>query len=70
MRGLCDGKVRSTPMPKLTLRTVKVERTPAAMALDHHTLEHLRALLVAFDSRGSARGWCHRNGTSAGPGGS
>src|SRR3954454_1930299 len=26
--GVCTGKVRSTPTPKLTLRTVKVSRTP------------------------------------------
>src|ERR687893_568327 len=26
--GECTGKVRSTPTPKLTLRTVKVSRTP------------------------------------------
>jgi hypothetical protein len=25
---VCTGKVRSTPTPKLTLRTVKVSRTP------------------------------------------
>src|SRR6187401_498007 len=28
MIGECIGKVRSTPTPKLTLRTVKVSRTP------------------------------------------
>src|ERR1700712_316568 len=28
MIGVCTGKVRSTPTPKLTLRTVKVSRTP------------------------------------------
>src|SRR6478672_3531321 len=28
MLGLCTGKVRSTPTPKETLRTVKVSRTP------------------------------------------
>src|SRR5271165_3656122 len=29
MVGECTGKVRSTPTPKLTLRTVKVSRTPS-----------------------------------------
>ena len=28
MIGECTGNVRSTPTPKLTLRTVKVSRTP------------------------------------------
>src|SRR5690242_17628032 len=28
MTGVCTGKVRSTPTPKLTLRTVKVSRIP------------------------------------------
>ncbi len=41
--------MRSTPTVKLTLRTVKVLRDPGAVALQHDTLEHLDALLLALD---------------------
>ena len=47
--GECTGKVRSTPTPKLTLRTVKVSRTAAALAADDDALEHLDPLAVALD---------------------
>ena len=49
MIGECTGKVRSTPTPKLTLRTVNVSRAPLALAPDHDALEHLDPLAVAFD---------------------
>ena len=47
--GECTGKVRSTPTPKLTLRTVKVSRTPGALAADDRALEDLDPLPGALD---------------------
>ena len=49
MIGECTGNVRSTPTPKLTLRTVKVSRSAAALAADHRALEDLDPLAVALD---------------------
>ena len=48
MIGECTGKVRSTPTPKLTLRTVKVSGA-AALAADDGALEDLDPLAVALD---------------------
>ena len=44
----CSGKIRSTPTPKLTLRTVTVSRTPPCLRAMHDALESLKAFLVAF----------------------
>ena len=41
--------MRSTPTPKDCLRTVKVSRDAAALALDHDALEHLGAAAGALD---------------------
>ena len=49
MIGECTGNVRSTPTPKLTLRTVNVSRHAAALAADDDALEHLDPLAGAFD---------------------
>ena len=49
MIGECTGKVRSTPTPKLTLRTVNVSRTPTAGAADHDALEDLDPGAGALD---------------------
>jgi len=43
--GECSGKMRSTPCPNDTLRTVKGSARPAAVHADDHTLEHLDAFL-------------------------
>jgi hypothetical protein len=49
MTGLCTGKVRSTPTPKLILRTVKVSRSRNALAGDDDALEDLDARARALD---------------------
>ena len=47
--GECTGKVRSTPTPNDCLRTVKVSRSAAALALDDDALEDLGAAPGALD---------------------
>ncbi len=47
--GECSGNVRSTPTPNDCLRTVKVSRTPGALALDDDPLEDLDAAALSFD---------------------
>ena len=49
MIGVCTGNVRSTPTPKLTLRTVNVSCRPGPLTTSHMALEHLDALTVALD---------------------
>ncbi len=49
MVGECTGNVRSTPTPKLTLRTVNVSLHAAALAADDRALEDLHSLAVALD---------------------
>ena len=49
MIGEWTGKVRSTPTPKLTLRTREGLADARALTADGRTLEDLDALPVAFD---------------------
>ncbi len=49
MTGEWTGKVRSTPTPKLTLRTVNVSLDAGALATHHGALEHLDPLAGALD---------------------
>ena len=49
MIGLCSGKVRSTPTPKLTLRTVNASRMPSPASGDDHAGEDLDSGAGALD---------------------
>ena len=49
MIGAWRGNTRSTPIPKLILRTVNEARAPAAVASDDDTFVHLDALTAALD---------------------
>ena len=49
MIGVCSGKVRSTPTPKLTLRTVKLRPMPEPWIADADALEDLDTGAVALD---------------------
>ena len=48
MIGECSGKMRSTPCPNDTFRTVNVRAGAAPVHADDHALEHLDAFLVAL----------------------
>ena len=49
MIGEWTGKVRSTPTPKLTFRTLKVSPHARTLTADHRSLEDLDPLAVSLD---------------------
>ena len=48
--GECSGNLRSTPSPPTIRRTMNISRRARAAAGDHHAVENLDALLLAFQN--------------------